>query len=174
MESSPNAVAALSRKILRILVVTNIIYAMLLLGMFNATIFLRHIFVAALKVPSGPHQDSLVMGMRLVIIVGLAGAAVIYVILRRLIEIVDTVHAGDPFIMENATRLRKIAWALLAIELLHHVVGIIAASISTDAFPIDIGWEISPTRWIAVLLLFVLAGVFEQGARMRADLEGTV
>ena len=28
--------------------------------------------------------------------------------------------------------------------------------------------------WLAVLLLFVLSGVFAQGARMRADLEGTV
>jgi len=28
--------------------------------------------------------------------------------------------------------------------------------------------------WLAVLLLFVLAGVFAHGARMRADLEGTV
>jgi hypothetical protein len=35
-------------------------------------------------------------------------------------------------------------------------------------------WTFSVTRWIAVLLLFVLARVFEQGARMREDLEGTV
>jgi hypothetical protein len=28
--------------------------------------------------------------------------------------------------------------------------------------------------WLAVLLLFVLAGVFSHGARMREDLEGTV
>jgi hypothetical protein len=30
------------------------------------------------------------------------------------------------------------------------------------------------TPWLSVLLLFVLAGVFAHGARMRADLEGTV
>jgi hypothetical protein len=30
------------------------------------------------------------------------------------------------------------------------------------------------TRWLAVLMLVVLARVFEQGARMREDLEGTV
>jgi hypothetical protein len=30
------------------------------------------------------------------------------------------------------------------------------------------------TRWLGVLLLFVLARVFEQGARMRDELEGTV
>jgi hypothetical protein len=32
----------------------------------------------------------------------------------------------------------------------------------------------SIASWFAVLLLFVLSGVFAQGARMRADLEGTV
>ena len=34
------------------------------------------------------------------------------------------------------------------------------------------GFAFAP--WLAVLLLFVLSGVFAQGARMRADLEGTV
>ena len=37
-----------------------------------------------------------------------------------------------------------------------------------------IGVDVSITGWIGVLLLFVLAQVFEQGARMRADLDGTV
>lgn len=173
MESSPKPVA-LSRKILRLLVIADVIYAMVLLGMLNATIFLRDKFITALGVPAEQLNDSLVLGMRLIIVVGLVSAVIIYVILRRLIEIVDTVHAGNPFIMENAGRLRKIAWALLGIELLHHVAWAIGAGISTKEVPIDISWGISPTRWIAVLLLFVLAGVFEHGARMRADLEGTV
>ena len=34
------------------------------------------------------------------------------------------------------------------------------------------GFSIAP--WFAVLMLFVLSGVFAQGTRMRADLEGTV
>ena len=45
---------------------------------------------------------------------------------------------------------------------------------ATAARPFDIDWKFSPTRWVAVLLLFVLARVFEQGARMREELEGTV
>jgi hypothetical protein len=36
----------------------------------------------------------------------------------------------------------------------------------------DSGFSVVP--WLAILLLFVLAGVFARGARMRADLEGTV
>jgi len=172
MESQKAVV--LSRKVLRVLVGATVVYAMLLLGLFNATLFARDLVVTAFGVPPEPHRDPFLLGMRLIIVVGLVSAAIFYIILQRLIEIVDTVRAGDPFIVENAARLRKIAWALLGLELLHHVVGAIAAAMSTAALPIDIGWGLSPTRWIAVLLLFVLAGVFEHGARMRADLEGTV
>ena len=76
--------------------------------------------------------------------------------------------------MANAARLQKIAWAVLALELMHLAVGAIAAGVSTTAAPFDIDWSFSPTRWVAVLLLFVLARVFEQGAQMREELEGTV
>jgi hypothetical protein len=51
---------------------------------------------------------------------------------------------------------------------------LIAAAVSTQAQPVDMGDGFSFTPWLAVLLLFVLAGVFAQGARMRTDLEGTV
>ena len=35
-------------------------------------------------------------------------------------------------------------------------------------------WSFSLTPWLAVVLLFVLARVFDEGTRMRDDLEGTV
>ena len=59
-------------------------------------------------------------------------------------------------------------------EVLHFGVGIIAHRVSTATQPLDIDWNFSLTRWLAVLFLFVLARVFEHGARMREDLEGTV
>ena len=63
-----------------------------------------------------------------------------------------------------------IAWSVLAIELLRLVVMAISKAAALpgrmDGF--------SPTPWLAVLLLFVLSGVFAQGARMRTDLEGTI
>ena len=40
--------------------------------------------------------------------------------------------------------------------------------------PLDLDWSFSVTGWLAVLLLFVLARVFDHGTRMRDDLEGTV
>ena len=74
----------------------------------------------------------------------------------------------------NAVRLKTIAWAILGLELMHYAVGTVAALVSTSAAPLNISWGFSLTRWLTVLMLFVLARVFEQGARMREDLEGTV
>ena len=109
-------------------------------------------------------------GLRLIVAIAIVGAAVVHTVLRRLLAIVDTVRAGDPFAEDNARRLEQIAWRVLALEGLRMVVSRIAAVVwepgHVDAF--------SFTPWLAVLLLFVLAGVFSHGARMHSDLEGTV
>ena len=109
-------------------------------------------------------------GLRAIVLIGVIGAAIVHTILRRLLAIVDTVRGGDPFILANARRLDAIAWSVLALEVLRMIVMAIAAAV----------WEpgrlggFSFAPWLAVLLLFVLSGVFAHGARMRADLEGTV
>ena len=54
------------------------------------------------------------------------------------------------------------------------LVGLISAAVSTPGQRLDLGGGIALAPWLAVLLLFVLAQVFEHGARMRRDLEGTV
>ena len=87
---------------------------------------------------------------------------------------VETVRAGDPFVAANADRLQAIAWALLALQLLSLVIGAIAGAISTPAHPLTSDAGFSINGWLAVLLTFLLARVFAEGALMREDLEGTV
>ena len=103
--------------------------------------------------------------MRLVAVAGLASVQLAHVIITRLLAMVETVRVGDPFITANATRLRHIAWVVLGLEVLHLAVGIIAANSASVAQPLDLNWSFSITPWAAVLLLFVLARVFEVGAR---------
>ncbi len=109
-------------------------------------------------------------GLRAIMVIGIVGAAIVHMILRHLRAIVDTVRVGDPFILDNAQRLNVIAWGVLATEVLRLMVIAIASAVGV---PGQMG-GFTPAPWLAVLLLFVLSGVFAHGARMRSDLDGTV
>jgi hypothetical protein len=172
-QSSPGALGV-SRRVLRILIKLNFLMGFLILALLVASLVAPGLVMRALGVASTAANAPLLLGMRLIMVIGIAAVPITHTVLARLLAIVDTVWVGDPFVVENAARLQKIAWALLVLEMLHLVVVAVAAIVSTPATPLDIGWSFSVTRWLAVLLLFVLARVFEHGARMRGDLEGTV
>jgi hypothetical protein len=117
--------------------------------------------------------DVILPVMRLWVVAGLPMFAAVHVMLSRLLAMVETVRAGEPFVPENAVRLRTIAWCLLVVQLFELACGIFIAILSRAGA--DIGdWNPSLSGWIAVLLVFVLARVFEEGARIRADLEAMV
>jgi hypothetical protein len=163
----------LSRGVLRLLVKLNLLMGFLILALLIASLVAESWVMRALGVRPAA-SNSLFVGMRFIMVLGICAVPVVHLVLERLLAIVETVKAGNPFIGANAVRLKTIAWAILSLELIHFAVGAVAASVSTAAAPLNISWGFSLTRWLAVLLLFVLARVFEQGARMREDLEGTV
>ena len=169
----PNALAV-SRRVLRALIAINWIYGAGILAILVGSLVAEEPVMRALGVRDADGRGILVRGMRFIMVAGILTVPIIYVVLTRLLAIVETVRAGDPFIARNADRLHTIAWSVLGLEVLHVVIAATAAAASSEAQPIDIEWSFSLTRWLAVLLLFVLARVFDHGARMRADLEGTV
>ena len=118
--------------------------------------------------------DRLIMGLRAIAVIGLATIPLNHLILKRLLAMADTVRAGDPFVAANASRLQTIAWVSVALQLLSLAVAAIARTISTPEHPVNLEAGFSISGWLAVLLTFVLARVFAEGARMRDDLEGTV
>jgi hypothetical protein len=158
---------------LRILIVLNWLMAvgilLLLLVMPNA-----QWIMASFKLSPSPEAERVIMGMRAVAVLGLVGIPLNYVVLKRLLEMVETVRARDPFVAANASRLQAIAWALLAIQLLSVVIGAIGKAISSPAHPVHLDAGFSISGWLAVLLTFLLARVFAAGALMREELEGTV
>ena len=170
---APRALS-LSRLFLRVLVVANVLYGLGIVVLLVSTLVAEGPVFRALGVKPAEGADRMMRGMRLIAVVGLAGVPIGHLILTRLIAIVDTVRAGDPFIIANAQRLQNIAATLLGIQLLHLVIGFVIARTKSQVQQLDIDWSFSITPWLVVLLLFVLARVFEHGARMRADLEGTV
>lgn len=121
-----------------------------------------------------PDADRLVLGLRAIAVIGLVSIPLNLVVFKRLLAIVEAVRAGDPFVAASASRLQAIAWALLTLQLLSLVVGAIADAISTPAHPLHFDAGFSVNGWLAVLLTFVLARVFAEGALMREDLERTV
>jgi hypothetical protein len=165
---------ALSRRVLRALTKLNLLMGALILALLIASLIAAAPVFRALGVPPAQFNSMLFVGMRLIMVLEICAVPIVHFVLTRLLTIVDTVSVGNPFVVANAARLQGIAWAILALELIHFAVGIVAASVSTTAAPLNISWGFSLTRWLAVLLLFVLARVFEQGVRMREDLEGTV
>jgi hypothetical protein len=170
---SPSAALPIAHIVLRILIVLNWLMAAAILALLFAIPNERWIMSAFDLTPS-PDTDRLILALRAVAALGLVAVPLNYFVLTRLIAMVDTVRAGDPFVAANAVRLQAIAWAMLALQLLSIVIGAIGKAVSSPAHPVDLDAGFSINAWLAVLLTFLLARVFAEGTRMRDDLEGTV
>ena len=169
MNSMSVRALVVARPVIQGLTVLNIVYAIAIAALLVWSFFIE----GWPQTPLGDfasHHPQLPNGLRAIVVIGIVAAIIVHTVLRRLLAIVDTVRDGDPFIVENARRLNTIAWSVLALEVLRFVVAAIASAVwapgRVDGFSI--------ASWFAVLMLFVLSGVFAHGARMRADLEGTV
>jgi hypothetical protein len=130
--------------------------------------------LSAFKLLPSPDADRVVLGLRGIAGLGLVGVPLNYLILKRLLAMVETVRTGDPFVAANAQRLHAIAWALLSLQMLSITISAINEAISTPAHPVHLSAGFSISGWLAVLLTFLLARVFAAGTLMREELEGTV
>lgn len=113
-------------------------------------------------------RGPLFAGVLLVFGLSIGGVLVIVHSLRRIFM---TLTAGDPFHPTNVGRLRLIGLMLAALEIGRYCV-----------------WGLSPfmpgvtrvqpnfnlTAWFSVLVVFVLAEVFREGARLRREAELTI
>jgi DUF2975 family protein len=170
---SSSAALPIAHVVLRILIVLNWLSGAAIFALLVAMPTRRWI-MSALELSPSPEAERLIMGLRAIAVLGLVAIPLNYVVLKRLLAIVETVRAGDPFVTANAHRLQGIAWALLALNLLSIVIGAIAKTVSTPPHPLHINAGFSISGWLAVLLTFLLARVFAEGTLMREDLEGTV
>jgi hypothetical protein len=168
-----SAALPIARIALRILIVVNWLGGAAILVLLLATPNKEWI-MSAFKLSPSPDAERLVMGLRAVAVLGLAVIALNYLVLKRLLAIVETVRAGDPFVATNAQRLRAIAWTLLTLQLLSLAIAAIGKMVSSPAHPVNLNAGFSINGWLAVLLTFLLARVFAEGTLMRDDLAGTV
>lgn len=159
--------------LIRLLNIFNWVAAVAFVVLIAASIFAEPLFLAALEPRYGARSRALLTDMRLVLAIGIAVAPAAWVVLNRLSAILASVEAGEAFVAENGRRLRQIAWAWLAIQIADLFFGVVAVRVSAGSGEY-LGWSPSIGGWIAVLLLFVLAEVWTQGAAMRDELDATV
>ncbi|ANY18709.1 hypothetical protein A6F68_00174 [Tsuneonella dongtanensis] len=132
--------------------------------------------VADEGVTAGPEIFGAI-GITLVCIAAFIALAIWFLILLR--RIVDTVGKGDPFVPENANRLARMGWIVVGTQVLSIPGGAMVlwlAEVFKEAENIHVNGDvgISGGAIVLILVLFILARVFRQGAAMREDLEGTV
>ena len=159
--------------VLRILIVLNWLMGAAILALLVVSPHEQWI-MSAFKLSPSPEAERLVMGLRAVAVLGLIAIPLNDAVLKRLLAIVETVRAGDPFVTANAYRLQAIAWVLLTLQLLSVVIGAIGKAVSSPVHPVNLDAGFSIAGWLAVLLTFLLARVVAEGTLMREDLEGTV
>jgi len=174
MPRSSSAALPIAYGVLRILLILNWLFGAAILALLAATVVAEQWTMTALGIEPSPDNRPLIMGMRAIAALGVAATPLYYALLKRLIAMVETVRAGDPFVGANADRLQAIAWALLGLQVLSVVIGAIGRIVSTAAHPFHLDAGFSTSGWLAVLLTFVLARVFAEGSLMRDDLKGTV
>ncbi len=165
----------LSRRVLQMLQVFNILLGAVLLVLLGAMLMSPSYFeqVIVRELPAAD-PDRFLTAAQLILALVLPTSVAAYIIFQRLIALLDTVLAGDPFVPLNADRLRTVAIALLIIQIGDVLFGLVGAWADTAAGERISTWSPGITGWVAVLLAFVLARVFLEGTRMRDDIEKTV
>jgi len=111
-----------------------------------------------------------------VVIGGLFAAALyligVLIIVARLRAIFATLMAGDPFHPDNVLRLRVVGAALAGLELVRYAVWMSSAWLIPGQNKVEPNFSL--TAWFSVLVVFVLAEVFREGARLRREAELTI
>ena len=122
----------------------------------------------------GLDPANLLPWLLVVFALGILLMGLIWTIMRRLLAIIDSVEDGNPFMGANALRLKAIGWLMVAVQIIGLPLAV-AAGKAADMFgESDTGIDFSLNGILSILLVFILAGIFERGAEMRDELEGTV
>jgi hypothetical protein len=171
--NGPNRLLGVSTLILQIVRAFNLVLGAAFIALLAASFIFEPAFREYYSRRPSLDPDLIIPTLRIWVVVGLPMFAAVHLMLTRLLGMIGAVRSGDPFAPENAARVKTIAWCLLVVQLFDLSCAIFAG-ILTRAGVRDVEWSPSVSGWVAVLLLFVLARVFEEGARIRADLEAMV
>jgi putative transcriptional regulator len=144
--ASSSAALPIAYVVLRILIIVNWVSGVAILALL-VVMPNREWIMSSLELSPSPEAERVIMGLRAVAVIGIAMVPLYYAGLKRLLAIVETVRAGDPFVAANAQRLQGIAWVLFALQIFSLVVGAINKAISTPGHPVDLDAGFSLNGW---------------------------
>ena len=129
--------------------------------------------VANLLLKKTPEPDTILSNTALLLTIAIA-AVLTFVMFAHLVKVVKTVGEGNAFTTENAIRLRKVAYlslGILASEFIVAWIGYFYHESTRDGLR-WFDWD--PSSIITILVLFVMARVFEEGVRLNDEAQFTV
>ena len=181
MKSPGNDLLLIAGKSLTLLIQGIMALAAGVIAVVAATLpILQDTINAEMRAEFGTDITAMPLGavLALLAVVGVL-CVLVFAFFGNLCGIIDTVAAGDPFVPENADRLGAMGWIQIAITALTFVATGTAAFVAGWASQFSevsikgsVDLDVAPV--MLILVLFILARVFRQGAAMREDLEGTV
>jgi Protein of unknown function (DUF2975) len=126
------------------------------------------------KQKPGIDTSNLLPGLLSIFGLGIMILGLLWTMMRKLLVIIDSVEDGNPFIKANAVRLRAIGWMMVGVQIVGLPLATAAGKVADVFGENDVGFDLPINGILAILLVFILAGIFERGAEMREELEGTV
>ncbi|MGB5075909.1 MAG: DUF2975 domain-containing protein [Sphingorhabdus sp.] len=136
--------------------------------------FWTEVLAQLAKVRPDIDPGSLLPGLLVVFAMGILALGLLWTMMRKLLTIIGSVEDGNPFIMANALRLRAIGWMMVALQVVGFPLAMAAGEVADMFGESDTGFDFSLNGVLSILLVFILSGIFERGAQMREELEGTV
>jgi hypothetical protein len=122
----------------------------------------------------GIDTSNLLPGLLSIFALGILVLGLVWTMMRKLLAIIDSVEDGNPFVIANAVRLRAIGWLMVGVQIIGLPLATTAGNVADLFGENDVGFDLPLNGILAILLVFILAGIFERGAEMREELEGTV
>jgi Protein of unknown function (DUF2975) len=126
------------------------------------------------KQKPGIDTSNLLPALLSIFALGILVLGLVWTMMRKLLSIIASVEDGNPFIIANAVRLRAIGWLMVGVQIVGLPLATAAGNVADIFGDNDVGFDLPVNGILAILLVFILAGIFERGAEMREELEGTV
>lgn len=175
MDSDGSRLVRLGERALRWCAVANIGFGIVAAACLVSSFVAEPLLAARLtaKYHGTVSVPAVIWELRMLMLMGAVAVWPIDRCLRPLADVLRSVRDGVPFDPANAGRVATIGWGLIGVQCVDLLGTALTALIAHTGADVA-AWQPSVAGWISVLVAFVLARVFAAGARLDAELDGTV